>query len=112
MHFERRPPPHSAVMRRGRGARAASNDRLAHTSVRMAPRARRDHVRLRRRRSRALRLGRRGRICAKATTLATTTTAPIRKLQEAQTPLRDAPSRRAVASKKRMYICVGPRVHG
>ena len=105
MHFERRPPPHTVEQRRGR--RAVANGGPAHASVFMAPRARRNDVLLRRRRGRALSLGRRGSLCAETAATACNhqhRIAPtIRKHQEAQAQHRAAPSRRIVASEKCMF---------
>ena len=80
---------------------------IAHASMLMAPRARWNDVLLRRRRSRALSLGRRGRLCAEIATTACNhehriaPTTP--KHQEAQTQHRATPSRRIVASEKCMF---------
>ena len=105
MHLERRPPPHT--VEQPHGCRAVANGSLAHASMLMAPRARRNDVLLRRRRGRALSLGRRGRLCAETSTAACNhqhRIAPTtRKHQEAQTQHGAAPSRRIVASEKCMF---------
>jgi hypothetical protein len=107
MHFERRPPPHPVGQRHGRRA-AVANGRLAHASVRMAPRARWNLVLLRRRRGRALGLRRRDRLCSVGTaTVACDHHKTVRRSrtpQEAQTQHRAAPPRRTVASEKCMCV--------
>jgi len=111
--MERSPPRRRSAMPWTQSRRVANGRTcLAHASVRMAPRARSNIVFLRRRRSRALSLGRRDRLRAGTATSAFIhheIVPRIRKLPEAQTRssdlFHDITSQHLLAGTQRGDIC-------